>query len=189
MGASTDRRVRTLGWYALLMAFFWSVVVVYALHAAMPFNPIKLPLEDRLNIRVLLPEGFGFFTRNPRESRLSFYRRSDRGWETASVGPSQKVTYAFGWVRAVRAQNIEAGLLLQELPRPSRWKRCQQDPITCLSSAPTSEAIANPSPAPTLCGEIAFVEQESLPWAWASRGAKVNMPSRVIRTTIRCEAR
>src|SRR6266542_35529 len=180
---------RLLGFFCLLLIGSWSIAFAYALHGAMPFNPIKLPLESRVNMKVLLPEGFGFFTRDPRESRLLFYRRSDGGWQSASVGPAQKAAHAFGIERAVRAHGIEAGLLMEQLPDPSHWKSCADDAVSCLGSTGRAATVSNRSPLPTLCGDIAFVEQETMPWAWSARGAKVTMPSKVIRIIARCGAR
>lgn len=179
--------VRALGWYSIVVAGLWSIVFAYAMHAAMPFNPIKLPFENRVSVRMLLPEGFGFFTRSPREDRLLLFRRSDRGWQSASVGPSQKAAHAFGVVRAVRAQSIEAGLLMEGLGNPTRWKRCSEDPLACMARSASSADISNRSPDPTLCGTVGLAIQETMPWAWAARGAKVTMPSRIMVATVRCE--
>lgn len=177
---------RILGWSGLAVGGVWSIVFAYALHTAMPFNPIKLPFENRISLRMLLPEGFGFFTRNPREDCILLFRRSDRGWQSASVGPAQQAAYAFGAVRAVRAQGIEAGLLIESLGAPSRWARCRERPEACLARTRSSATISNRSPAPTLCGMVGLALQETTPWAWAQRGAKPTMPSRVIVATVQC---
>src|SRR5690606_6732348 len=82
---SVKNGARRLGLLALGLLLGWSTVTVYALHGALPYNPVKLPFQDRFNIRLFLPEGWAFFTRDPREDRmLPYLRGAEAGWTRAS---------------------------------------------------------------------------------------------------------
>jgi hypothetical protein len=63
-----------------LLAFLWGVAALYALHTVIPFNAVVLPFERDLPVRSLTPEGWAFFTRNPREKQISAYRRVNGTW-------------------------------------------------------------------------------------------------------------
>lgn len=71
-----------------LMATFWGVLALYALHSMFPFNAVVLPFEGELLMHSLTPEGWAFFTRNPREAQVSAYIRTDGAWRLVDRGPN-----------------------------------------------------------------------------------------------------
>jgi hypothetical protein len=48
------------------------------------------------------------------------------------------------------------------------------------------KTLANSVPSPTLCGDIAIVEQDRVPFGWANSVDPNNMPSKLARMVIRC---
>ncbi|WP_075007689.1 SdpA family antimicrobial peptide system protein [Stigmatella aurantiaca] len=185
---SRIRQARGLGLAALALILCWTTVTVYALHAALPHNPIHLPFEDQANIRMVLPEGWAFFTRDPRSDRMLPYIRGPGGqWTWASQTPNFQLQNSFGLDRAARAQGVELGLLLDEA-RDAGRQDCEDDPLACLEQAPVGQKLSNRSPRPTLCGQVGLVFQKAVPWAW-SRSAqerRVTMPSKVLRLDVEC---
>ncbi|SEU34443.1 SdpA family antimicrobial peptide system protein [Stigmatella erecta] len=179
---------RRLGWLALGLIIGWSTVAAYALHAALPYNPIQLPFADRFDIRLVLPEGWAFFTRDPRDDRmLPYVRGADAQWSMASHTPNFQPRNFFGIDRAGRAQGVEMGLLM-EAAREAERQGCEEAPVACLERAPVARKVSNTSPHPTLCGEVGFVFQRAVPWAWSHsrREKKIIMPSKVLRLDIEC---
>ena len=179
---------RRLGLLALGLLLGWSTVALYALHAALPPNPIKLPFAERLDMRLLLPEGWAFFTRDPRDERMMPFQRGPGGeWERASRTPNFQARNSFGIDRAARAQGGELGLLLSEA-RDTRRMDCEDAPTVCLERAPVALRLHNSSPNPTLCGSLGLVFQKAIPWAWSRSGREkgIIMPSKVLRLDIEC---
>ena len=84
--------------------------------------------------------------------------------------------------RASRAQGTEVAILLDQMP-VSAWRRCERDPVACLSESPGGAVVANTSHR-TICGDVGFVVQEVLPWAW--RNSPTIMPSNVARVSVTC---
>ncbi|MFP2904935.1 SdpA family antimicrobial peptide system protein [Pyxidicoccus sp. 3LFB2] len=186
--SSEPARTRRLGLLALGLILGWSTVTVYALHAALPYNPIQLPFEDRINMRLVLPEGWAFFTRDPREDRmLPYVRATDGQWAWASQTPNFQPKNAFGIDRAARAQGVEMGLLMEQAREYAR-QACEEDPRRCLERASPGKPLRNRSPNPTLCGQVGFVFQRAVPWAWSrtSQGKPIIMPSKVLRLEVEC---
>ena len=99
---------RRLGLVSAGLILGWLVVAIYVLDASLPFNPIRLPFEQALQLRRIVPEGWAFFTRDPREPQpLPFSRGPDRRWRSASLGPNGRWVHAMGFDRTPRAQGTE----------------------------------------------------------------------------------
>jgi antimicrobial peptide system SdpA family protein len=171
----------TLGTFA-----FSAILVCYAVHGSMPFNPISLPLEARLQVNVYLPEGWKFFTRDPQEEAARAYQLGpDHRWVRASPGTFATASHVFGLDRTGRTGGVELGHLLQQVPA-SLAEPCKEDPERCLARASAAKTLHNDSPRPTLCGTIGVVYQKPIPWAWAHASPQVTMPSRVVVMEVRC---
>ncbi len=87
--AITPGAVRQLGVVVIALAMAWSVLILYAVHVELPVNALDLPFESSLKppLQALVPQGWGFFTRDPREPRLLPFRREAGVWQAASEGP------------------------------------------------------------------------------------------------------
>jgi antimicrobial peptide system SdpA family protein len=171
-----------LGRAALALAAAAVAVLVYAVHAAMPANPIQLPLENPTSVRLLLPQGWAFFTASPRTVYPQAYERSAGRW--VHQGGSLAVPSGLlGLNRSGRARSSEIALLVQDVPG-TQWRPCSTDPLRCLAASPVSAHLVNTSALRNLCGAVGFVQQQVLPWAW--RGTATIMPSLVLRTEVSC---
>jgi antimicrobial peptide system SdpA family protein len=179
--------VTRLGRLALVLFLVGVAIFSYAVHAPMPANAVSLPGERsmKLSIQQLLPQGWAFFTRNPREPDLLLFTLDRDGqWRDAMRPPHAEPRNAFGFARASRTQGVEAGVLISRLT-DQRWQECRILPVDCLRRAPTV-TVANPTPKPTVCGDIGLVSQPPVPWAWSRSGRTVTMPSTVIRLVVSC---
>jgi antimicrobial peptide system SdpA family protein len=177
----TRRRWR-LGLAGLLFAAPWIVLAWYSLQAAFPANPLTLPAQHRLLpcARPILPEGWSFFTRDPREADILIFRLSDGGgWQSVRSGPYAQWRHAFGWSRRPRTQGLELGIILATLTRAD-WHSCRTTEA-CLAETLHAEAIvvSNPSPVPSLCGKLALIKASPVPWAWARNLGRFHQPEAV----------
>src|SRR6185436_17127762 len=102
------------------------VLLCYAVHPILPFNPISLPYEKGVSVALFVPEGWKFFTRNPQEALpLAFVRGGDGRWRPASPGPNAAPENRFGLSRAGRARGVETGLLLEGVQKGA-WMDCKE---------------------------------------------------------------
>jgi antimicrobial peptide system SdpA family protein len=184
---SEARELRRLGAFALALGSFWLVLGTYAVHSALPPNPIELPLEKWAHVPFWAPQGWALFTRNPRqEDLLLFVGTGDREWISASMTPHARPSNAFGLNRASRAQRVEADLLVANLSQAA-WQPCEEDPASCLARAPLAASVRNPSPSPTLCGPVGVALQGPAPWVtWRASPNAITMPSRVAKLDVGC---
>lgn len=177
-------KLRLIAVAALAMASAWGVVGIYSLRTALPDNPIKLPFESRKQMRTFLPQGWAFFTRAAQEPRQLILRREGGDWvsaQEASAAPSE----LFGIRRRARARGVEMALIVARLPRSS-WHECDGGVEACLDDLSADLTIHNDTPNPSLCGDMAFVQQRPVPWAWQRRNRTIDMPAKIARVRLAC---
>ena len=179
------RHSRTLGLSVLCLVTGWIVLGLYALHPVLPFNAVPLPLEQKVLISRWLPQGWNFFTRDPREPAERFYLRDgDGSWVDATLGPNMSRPSLFGLGRRARAQLVESAILIYDIPA-REFHECHGAVEHCLEGIDSDRVVANPSPEPTLCGTIGFSFREPVPWAWARSSAQ-STTTRVLRIKVKC---
>lgn len=185
-GGGRAPALSVIGAFSLLLGLGWGAVFSYSVHGALPTNPIKLPLEQKVYAQVWMPQGWKFFTRDPREEEVAaFVRAEDGGWRSALHGPNGSPSNLFGLSRATRAQGIELGLLTTAANR-FEWLECKERLEVCVEKAPLAANVKNVTPAPTLCGEVGLTLQPPVPWAWSRARKKVTMPSKALRVNVQC---
>lgn len=175
------------GALVIILALAWAVAGAYAVHGQMPRNVLRLPFEAQVkpHLAYLVPEGWAFFTRDPREPKLYTFSLSQDGrWENANQGPHALPQNVFGLDRRSRAQGVEIALILGTV-RANALRQCREAVATCLESLDPIP-MRNASPAPTLCGDIGIAQQEPLPWAWYAGRHDVTMPGQVVRLVLSC---
>lgn len=173
-----------LGFLALALITIYVVVAVYAAQSALATNALHLPFARKLHMVYWLPEGWKFFTRNPREDRLHCFTREATGrWREIHVGPLADPDNAFGLLRARRRVGVEAAFLMTGIPEAA-WRRCMSRPEACLDSIQPYAIVHDPIPRPVLEGRVALVRQTPLPWAWLPSAERVTMPSRILVLTV-----
>jgi sporulation delaying protein A len=181
-----DRRLAVL---AIALGCISALLVVYAVHSSLPFNSLRLPYEREVapGLVKVIPESWKFFTRDPLDQRMLFYgKQADGSWKPANLGPNGRFSNQLGASRRVRAQGVEAGLLLAAIP-PGAWAPCDDEPTACLDRTDAlAEVHANSSPEPSLCGDIGIVLRKPLPWAWAKHPDKHRMPARIAHMRVSC---
>ncbi|GHJ47182.1 hypothetical protein Cs7R123_45240 [Catellatospora sp. TT07R-123] len=171
------RRVATVAVLAMILAG-------YVLHAALPATAFKLPFYDKQVIRSLMPEGWAFFTKSPKDPEATVYGLGPGGaWHSLNAGPQANVENLMGLDRLARSQGTEMALVLRQVPSDD-WSACRRTPIECLSELSPQHTVINFSTHRTICGDVGVAIQEVLPWAW--HDLPTVMPSKVVRVRVTC---
>ncbi len=179
-------KLRLLPVAFLLMASCELLLLLGSIHAGLPFNPINLPLERQLRLRVFLPQGWKFFTKDPREERIDVLVKTDPGiWRSGLAGTNASSTNLFGLKRNTRAKAVEVGLITTSIMK-DQWVACEKAPGACAENIPVTASLKNPSPNPTLCGQVCVVKQTPLPWAWSRSNRKITLHSSCAKVYLSC---
>lgn len=178
-------RSQRLGTFALLLAGAWLLFGAYVVDPLLPFHPVRLPLAWRLQTSLWAPEGWGFFTRDPREPGTFLFKRTEAGWTSASLAPSFRPATAFGLDRRARFQRGESAALLRGAPG-APWTECRGEPVRCLDRAGVGATLHNQARPRTLCGTVGFVSRPPVPWAWTRSRTPVRMTAKVLKLEVAC---
>ncbi len=173
-----------LGVLALVHLGLLATIAITAAVAAMPFNTLNLTDDARNTVMSLMPEGWGFFTKSPRDPEMQVAVLQGGRLIKLNIVSSFQAKYAFGFDRLSRAQGFEIDGLLSQLKTSSLWHGCQQEVSVCAQNLTVQKQIVNAVQLPTLCGDLVLFERRPIPWAY--RESKPVMPSRLTRVEVVC---
>lgn len=185
MKKEIQRRSVLYGVYFVSILLIVFLLFFYSVHAALPSNVLTLPLGDKLYMESWFPQGWGFYSKNPREEAISIFDYENE--EMSTSWPHNSKQNLYGLKRFGRAQGLEAGLVKSKVP-DDYWIKCDEEPFTCAAGHNESDIITvnNETPFPTICGEQLIVLQEPVPWAWSKYKETVVMPSQIARVNVLC---
>lgn len=178
--AVTDRQ---LGRLTIAIGVAGAALAALAVYASLPANAIQLPQGITRSAEELMPQGWNFFTASPLTVYPQAFERSAAGAWVYQGGSLAVPSDLFGLDRSRRALGTEIALLIQYVPEQD-WRKCDSAPTRCLDRAPVAVRLVNTSTLGNLCGDVGFVQQRVLPWAWRDTGTV--MPSSVIRAEVSC---
>lgn len=165
---------------AIILA--WAALGLLVVRAYVP-SPLPISFPTSRNILMVMPEGWGYFTRNPREPVMQFYRLD--GKHEPVFEPNFSARYLFGLRRDGRKLGGEAGIVVRMVPAEA-WMETRKR--LSFEALPDSTVIIHSSiKNPKLCGDFLVQVEDRLPWAWANLRDKVVMPSKVAHVRIVCE--
>jgi antimicrobial peptide system SdpA family protein len=159
------------------------VIVGYVGLNSLPHNPMRDETHVHPGYVRLLPQGWGFFTKNAQDPGRTLYLPSDDGWEPVEWRRTQ---LALGWglSRRPTIEMMELSVVLDGV-----WdaveEDCEEEPLACVGRYSDVLEVENPLPDPTLCGLIAVVQQPPAPWAWREFEG-LHMPSSVAVLRVAC---
>ncbi len=161
----------------------WVALILFVARVFLP-SPLPVSYPETRNIFMMFPEGWGYFTRNPREPVLQLYCMD--GQHEPVLVPNFSRRFLFGMRRDGRKVGGEVDLVLSQVPAKA-WSVTRKR-LTFEGSSADSIVIAhNTTESPTLCGDYLIQIQDRLPWAWAKSQDSVIMPSKVVHVRIVCE--
>ncbi|MBK8567073.1 MAG: SdpA family antimicrobial peptide system protein [Saprospiraceae bacterium] len=172
---------------ALVVTAVWSSFIFKVAISSLPHGAFHESQVAAFNLKNVMPQGWGFFTRNPREDNYFVFRLSPDGKQTPVLTYSNSLNNMFGIKRTSRIQSMEMGAIVQRL-KEYDWFDCPlgnnlcQDDIAALCPTP----VLNTCPKPTLCGELFITLKEVVPWAWGSDYSTLDMPAKTIKINAIC---
>jgi antimicrobial peptide system SdpA family protein len=172
----------------ILVASFWGIITFGSAVSALPFNPLSGSKVEAMKYSLVLPQGWAFFTRNPREEHYYLYKMQD-GELQSMLHTNSSYKNAFGFTREVRRRGVEMGGIIGRLNHKT-WFKCPdgilQDCITQNDSIETIRSM-NLAHHPAYCGELWLEKKPIVPWAWSRSEKPVNMPSEYLKINVSCE--
>ena len=174
-----------LGVPLFIIGSFWVVVIYGILVASLPFNPLSVPRILTINLQTICPQGWAFFTRNPREEQTYLYRIIEDQPVLQPVHNS-RASNLFGAERRARLESMEIAMLAESV-KADKWFNCedgigQLDSLNQLSTV----KIRNNFSHPKICGAILLEKKEQVPWAWSKEISAGEVPSKIAKLLVLC---
>ncbi len=157
----------------LIPCVFVGTVIFYSLLSSLEYNPLSLSHKESKLVFTLMPQGWGFFTRNPRELQTLIYHKTENGYELVNKSGSEP-EYLFGLSRVSRRKNIEFGQIFSNIP-DSLWIDCPSKMISDCDPKATHN-FSNQYLNPICVGDFLLISQEPIPWAWSKSYYDIKMP-------------
>lgn len=168
------------------VALAWAAAIAPVLLGSIPDSPLRPSLRLRQDVIAIAPQGWAFFTRDPREPADRIYARSGREWAQVTYSNSSRSNW-LGLKRDARVLNVELASLLSEVDS-SQWSDCPGRLETCLRQRDVpAVAVVNRSTVRALCGEILVERRPPTPWAWSRAKRPVLLDSKIARLDVRCD--
>lgn len=175
---------QSLGRFSALVAALVVVVAAYSVHASLPTNALTLPFNRSVDVRSVLPQGWGYFSGDARQPLSTAYVRDGDGWQQVGGGHQGSVGDLFGLDRSGRLAEQEIGFA--EAGATGEPRQCRLSDEDCLKGLEVAGSGENPIANPTLCGDVAIVRRDALPWAWSSSSSRQAMSATAIRVELSC---
>lgn len=161
-------QARALALCGAIVTITVSVVTAMVLPSADHLGP---QAKRAANVtREVLPEGWSFFTKSPRDAFVVAY---DEGGDEVGTAPNAQLKWAFGLNRTSRLGGIEVDRVLQALGREA-WHRCEvgMDVAACRNKLDTQTVRITDEPH-SLCGEVTLARKKPTPWAFRGTASPV----------------
>lgn len=174
----------------ILAASFATMVLVgiaFAYTPASIWSPKFVNDSYKENVTTFFPQGWAFFTKPSSEPHLAPYTTEGDSLEKTPAGLTSN---AFGISREGRAQGVELALVSQGIPE-NGWDECGNNNVSrCLDESSKSHEIhhhaQNPTPSPSLCGEIIIMERQLVPYHYRDFFETRTMANKWARVSVEC---
>lgn len=175
--------MKKLKYFSLLLTFVWSVLIGIILISTIP-SPFSLDFDTKNYSKNLLPEGWGFFTKNPWEELPDIISIVD-GESISNIKPCSSSEYYFGLARECRMYGAELGDLINKI-EDSLWTEGNhlQSKMTFSDKVKTIEVTNNFKDA-NFFGDFYLVKKERIPWAWSKDYRKIVPKYKYVKVLIR----
>lgn len=154
--------------------------------AALPATVVTSSWAQRTQVRVVLPQSWAFFTRDPQTPSLVLYRSGRGRAERADTLPQTSLANGLGLSRSQRSQDTEKAILASEV---TDWVDCSAlDAVDCLTRVGTHAAqeVSGVRRDPNFCGTYVLALRQTTPFNYRRASRLEAQPTRAAKIAVRC---
>lgn len=132
-----------------------------------------------------MPQGWAFFTRDPREAQIVLYKKNNKGELVEVEQRHSSFSNFFGLNRKADKIMFEVALIKEKLKdsqfQNTKWNYQQK----IFSKLPNKTyKVKNRLLYHNLKGQYIIIFQKPVPWAWSKSIDKIKMPAKIISLNI-----
>ncbi len=159
--------------FSFLLCFCWFLLFILIIVSSVE-SPLEPNFSSKKTVFTFFPQGWGFFTRNPREKIIKLYKVDNEGKVISLIKSNSAREFYFGISKKNRLVNWEISTLIPKIPK-TNWIKNQKDSLF-FSKNKAKDTIINDFVKPSLRGTYIVVIQERIPQAWGEYYKKIVMP-------------
>ena len=114
--------------FICLLGIFWTISIFVTIISGIKVNIVQLPISITKKVSIFLPQGWGFFTKSPKEAEASIYKINTNNTLTLISINNASYLNHFGLSRKARKIGFEISQILKEIP-DSSWQVGNGDPL------------------------------------------------------------
>ncbi|GLO66114.1 SdpA family antimicrobial peptide system protein [Oceanobacillus kimchii] len=170
--------------FFLLVSGLFTVLFSFSIIFALNANVLGVSPELESKVVRAMPQGWGFFSKDARDPMIVAYPLNDNKEEELQW-PNNTIKNMIGLNRYGRAQGIELGSIISEIPN-SKFVECEQDYKNCIVKQEDITEIDNVNKNPTICDQWGIALLDPVPWAWADSVNESDMASIITKVDVKC---
>ncbi len=173
----------------ILISFISMFIIFYIVVTSIPENPIRLRYSffNNKEMRFLVPQGWSFFTKDPREEEIYIYELNNSDNKKIRLNNIQ-FNQLLGVKRENRIRYTKTSNIIQNID-PSLFLDFNGNAQKFVNQNNNKERINEISinvKKPSLCGKYLIEIKEPIPWSWLSIKENIKMPSKLIIIEFKC---
>jgi len=149
-------------------------------------DQIILNDNTKRTLNLIFPEGWGFFTKNPREPQLKVYKLFKNDTIPIDMSNHSSRNY-FGFSRKARIISFESSIIVNEVKK-DKWTKTTFKDINC-QSLDTVQIYEKKYFKHINKGTYIFILFKPIPYAWANQNQEKNNPLDVVKIIINEESK
>lgn len=165
--------------FTFVISIFWAIIVIIVVLSNVS-TPISIPYSKSKTIFTFSPQGWGFFTRNPREDIAKIYSINNEKVTPVIVANSNR-KFMFGLSKKAKLVSWEISNIIDQI-KEEDWVQNNRD--TLLFNTKKIDTIKNSFFVPSLKGGYIISIQERIPHAWSKHHENIVMPYKYVRVYV-----
>jgi len=150
------------------LIFSWGLLIINVISVTLPNNPFRLIFGNSKIYTALVPEGWGFFTKNPRDPVVFTFIWENGKWVRYEKENNSSMANLAGLKRDARYNGVVFESFFKQL-QPKDWSAHQNVDVNGVINQPLKPKVVKlATDYPDFCGKsLLFVQTKVIPWAWS----------------------
>ncbi|MDM5336501.1 SdpA family antimicrobial peptide system protein [Fictibacillus enclensis] len=167
----------------ILFSAVWGSLFTSSILSGLGTTPLPISKDTKIMFASILPQGWGFFSKSPRDSLLGMHTANAESLDV--LFPTMRMENALGLYRKGRSQGVEMGALSMQISKKD-WKKCKNNSLEECESLAKKITLNNKAPSPLLCGEYFFTKEEIVPWSYFKYSDSGTEIKEIVRADVKC---
>ncbi len=159
--------------FFFFLVFFWLIIIYNIFISSVPI-PTNSSYIKKSTIFNITPQGWGFFTKNPREEEMFLYKINSKNEISLFTKTNNAFEFFLGASRKNRFIGIETEALVSKLDK-NAWVKGDIKFYDFKQDIKTDTISLNFA-TKDIQGDFFIVRKQRVPWAWGRSYKKIIMP-------------